>query len=89
MFLTYKFRVKDASSRRHLIRHARAVNYVWNGAPTEASAGLPPHPSEWVGVLSSTVDLTPKTAILGSVEMGVDNRLVQSRLGVTHRIWGK
>ena len=30
MFLTFKYRVKDASSRRHLIRHARACNFVWN-----------------------------------------------------------
>jgi len=66
-----------------------AVNYIWNDAPSTASVGLPPHPNEWVAGLTSTIDLTPKTAILGSVEMGADNRLVQSRLGITHRIWGK
>jgi transposase len=30
MMLTFKYRVKDASSRRHLARHARACNQVWN-----------------------------------------------------------
>jgi IS605 OrfB family transposase len=30
MILTFKYRVKDASARRHLRRHARACNYVWN-----------------------------------------------------------
>ena len=28
--LTYKFRIKDASSKKHLDRHARDVNFVWN-----------------------------------------------------------
>jgi putative transposase len=30
MILTYRYRIKDASSRRHLEQMARAVNYVWN-----------------------------------------------------------
>jgi len=30
MILTFKYRVKDASSRRHLARYARACNTVWN-----------------------------------------------------------
>jgi putative transposase len=30
MLLTYRYRVKDGSTRRHLRRHAGAVNYVWN-----------------------------------------------------------
>jgi putative transposase len=30
VILTYKYRVKDGSSRRHLVRYARACNYVWN-----------------------------------------------------------
>ena len=30
--LTYKFRIKDASSKKHLNRHARSVNFVWNFA---------------------------------------------------------
>jgi transposase len=30
MMLTFRYRVKDASSRRHLARHARACNAVWN-----------------------------------------------------------
>lgn len=30
MILTFKFRVKDATARRHLERHRRAVNLVWN-----------------------------------------------------------
>lgn len=29
-FLTYKYRVKDATSGKHLARHARACNQVWN-----------------------------------------------------------
>jgi transposase len=28
--LTYKFRIKDASSKKHLDRHAKDVNFVWN-----------------------------------------------------------
>lgn len=28
--MTYKFRIKDATSRKRLERHARAVNFVWN-----------------------------------------------------------
>lgn len=30
MILTYKFRIKDATSRKRLERHARSVNFVWN-----------------------------------------------------------
>jgi putative transposase len=30
VILTYRYRIKDASSRRHLKRMARAVNFVWN-----------------------------------------------------------
>jgi putative transposase len=30
MILTYKYRVKDATSRKRLAAHARACNYVWN-----------------------------------------------------------
>lgn len=30
MILTYRYRVKDASARRHLRRHASAVNFAWN-----------------------------------------------------------
>jgi putative transposase len=30
MMLTYKYRVKDATAGKHLDRHARACNYVWN-----------------------------------------------------------
>lgn len=30
MMLTYQFRVKDASTAKHLAAHARTVNYVWN-----------------------------------------------------------
>ena len=30
MILTYKFRVKDATVGKHLDRHSRAVNFVWN-----------------------------------------------------------
>lgn len=28
--LTFKYRIKDSSSRRHLIKHARSCNRVWN-----------------------------------------------------------
>jgi transposase len=30
MMLTYKFRIKDATVRKHLQRHSRACNQVWN-----------------------------------------------------------
>jgi putative transposase len=30
MILTYKYRIKDADVAKHLERHARSVNYVWN-----------------------------------------------------------
>ena len=30
MMKTFKFRVKDATVGKHLDRHSRAVNYVWN-----------------------------------------------------------
>lgn len=30
MILSYKFRIKDASTKRHLERYARACNQVWN-----------------------------------------------------------
>jgi len=30
VILTYKFRIKDATSRKRLERHSRAVNFVWN-----------------------------------------------------------
>lgn len=30
MFLTFKYRIKDSSARKHLARHAQAVNLVWN-----------------------------------------------------------
>lgn len=30
MILTFKYRIKDATTKKYLERHARAVNYVWN-----------------------------------------------------------
>jgi hypothetical protein len=30
MVLTYRYRIKDATTGRHLLRQARAVHYVWN-----------------------------------------------------------
>jgi hypothetical protein len=30
MVLTYRYRIKDATSGRHLERQARSVNHVWN-----------------------------------------------------------
>jgi putative transposase len=30
VFLTYRYRVKDATTAKYLCAHARAVNYVWN-----------------------------------------------------------
>lgn len=30
VILTYKYRIKDATVGKHLDRHSRAVNYVWN-----------------------------------------------------------
>ena len=30
MILTYRYRIKDATTAKHLRAHARAVNYVWN-----------------------------------------------------------
>ena len=30
MMLTFKYRIKDASTRRHLRRHAWGTNQVWN-----------------------------------------------------------
>jgi putative transposase len=30
MILTYRYRVKDATTIKHLDRHARSVNFVWN-----------------------------------------------------------
>lgn len=30
MHLTYRYRVKDATTAKHLAAHARAVNFVWN-----------------------------------------------------------
>ena len=30
--LTYRYRIKDATSGKHLLRMARAVNFVWNYA---------------------------------------------------------
>src|SRR6516164_5450486 len=30
MILTYRYRLKDATVGKHLARHARACNYVWN-----------------------------------------------------------
>lgn len=30
MILTFKFRIKDATAGKHLDRHTRAVNFVWN-----------------------------------------------------------
>jgi hypothetical protein len=30
--LTYNYRIKDSVSRKHLLKMASAVNYVWNYA---------------------------------------------------------
>jgi hypothetical protein len=30
VILTYRYRIKDATTAKRLLGHARAVNYVWN-----------------------------------------------------------
>ena len=66
-----------------------ALGYVLTDAPSPTSVAPPAHANEWEAELSSTVALTPVTALYGSVAMGVDNRLLRSEFGVTRKIWGK
>jgi len=52
VILTYKYRVKDASTRRHLLRHARACNFVWNHC-----CGAQRHAMKWQRKWPSAFDL--------------------------------
>lgn len=61
-FVTYRYRVKDATSGKHLARMARAVNYVWNycGAVQE-------HAQKWGKKWPSAFDLVKLTAGAGEM----------------------
>lgn len=86
-YLTYRYRVKDATSGKHLARMARAVNFVWNycGEAQE-------HAERWGGRWPTAFDLVKLTA--GASEMlGLSSRslnavcheFVKSRLAHNRR----
>ena len=41
MILTFRYRIKDATTAKRLRAHARAVNYVWNYCGEIEEAAMP------------------------------------------------
>src|SRR5262245_20729510 len=72
VILTYKYRVKDASTRRHLLRHARACNFVWNHC-----CGAQRHAMKWQRKWPSAFDLVKLCTGAGK-ELGLHSDTVQS-----------
>jgi putative transposase len=70
--LTDKYRVKDGSSRRHLIRHARACNRVWNYC-CEAQR----HAVKWARKWPSAFDLI-KLCTGSGAELGLHSDTIQT-----------
>jgi putative transposase len=72
VFLTYRYRVKDATTAKYLCAHARAVNYVWNfcGETQEAARR---YERPW----PSAFDLNKLTAG-SSVLLGLHSHTVQA-----------
>src|SRR5262245_9056402 len=72
VILTYKYRVKDASTRRHLLRHARACNFVWNHC-----CGAQRHAMKWQRKWPSAFDLVKLCTGAGK-ELGLHSDTVQT-----------
>ena len=70
--LTFKYRVKDASSRRHLVRHARACNRVWNYC-----CEVQRHAMKWQRKWPSAFDLI-KLCTGAGAEFGLHSDTVQT-----------
>lgn len=65
------------------------VSYVMNDAPSDVTAPLPPSANEWAGELGATVELNPKMALFSTLELGIDNRILRTKFGVSRHLWGK
>ena len=70
--LTYKYRVKDGSCRRHLVRHARACNRVWNYC-----CQVQRHAMKWHRKWPSAFDLI-KLCTGSAAELGLHSDTVQT-----------
>lgn len=69
-YLTYRYRVKDATSGKHLARMARAVNYVWNYC-----GDVQEHARKWGKKWPSYFDLSALTTGCAA-ELGLHSRTV-------------
>jgi putative transposase len=72
MMLTFKYRVKDGSSRRYLVRHARACNDVWNYC-----CDVQRHTMKWGRKWPSAFDLI-KLCTGAGAELGLHSDTVQT-----------
>lgn len=64
-----------------------AVSYVMNDTPSHAASELPTSANEWAGELGYTVQLNPKLAAFSTLEMGIDNRILRTKFGVSRALW--
>lgn len=67
-YLTYRYRVKDATSGKHLARMARAVNFVWNYC-----GDVQEHARKWDKRWPTAFDLVNLTAGAGEM-LGLSSR---------------
>lgn len=65
---------------------AAGVNYAWHAAPFENAAPVPAFGKEWEAGLYAAYNLTPRLSLAGSSVYGMDNKLVESRVGVRIRL---
>lgn len=61
--------------------------YVLNDAPSSVSSDLPAYQKEWALDAAAGIKLNPATALFGQVEVGIDNRILRSKFGITRTLW--
>lgn len=71
-YLTYRYRVKDATSGKHLARMARAVNFVWNYC-----GDVQEHARKWGKKWPSYYELSALTAGCAA-ELGLHSKTVST-----------
>jgi len=65
---------------------AAGVNYAWHAAPFDDSAPVPAWGREWEAGLYGAYNLTPRLSLVGSTVYGLDNKNVESRVGLRVRL---
>lgn len=66
---------------------AAGANYAWHSQPFVDGAPPPAFGKEWEFGIYGAYNLTPHLSIAGSSVYGLDNKLVESRLGLRFRLW--